>query len=191
MQSGTQQAFVTRESAFGLPALAILAAVKTPLHLPPILGLGPLAALAAAVDGDDGRANSQFLAAEAVVGFTIKGGVAQDPVPGNEQRGLLHGGSKLGRIVAGPGADGGRSQEMAAGVTDDRQLGPRAGRVLFAGAGEEIAGSVLAIQARGIDGRFGPLIDQAAVLGAHGGHDEEENGLPFFKSRGKALQSVE
>ncbi len=50
---------------------------------------------------------------------------------------------------------------------------------------------MLAIQTRGIDGRLGPGVDQAAVLGARRGRDEEKNGLPFFSSRLLALQSVE
>ena len=50
---------------------------------------------------------------------------------------------------------------------------------------------MLTVQAGGIDGGLGLLVDQAAVLGADGGCDEEKHGLPFFSSRLMALQRVE
>ena len=50
---------------------------------------------------------------------------------------------------------------------------------------------MLALQARGVHGCLGLLLDQAAVLGAHDGRDEENKGFPFFSSRPMALQSVE
>ena len=40
---------------------------------------------------------------------------------------------------------------------------------------------MLAFQTGRVNRCFGPLADQATVLGAHGGLDEEENGLPLFE----------
>ncbi len=137
-QGGTEQPLVPRERTFGLPALAVLAAVETPLHLPPVLGLGLLAAVAAAIHRDDGRADSQILATEAMIFLAVEGGVAQDAVPRDDQRGLFHGRGKLRSIVARSGADRGRSEEMAAGVADDGQLRPQTRGVLLAGAGEVV-----------------------------------------------------
>ena len=182
---------MAREGAFGLPALAVLAAVETPLHLPPVLALGPLAALATSVDRDDRRADSQILAAKAVIFLAVEGGIAQDAVPGNNQSGFFHGRGELRTVVAGTGADGCRGEEVAAGIADDGQFGPQTRGLLFAGAGKIVTGSVLTIQTRGIDGCLGPLLDQAAVLSAHRRLDEEKNGLPFFNSRWTALQRVE
>jgi hypothetical protein len=190
-QGRTEKSLVTRKSAFDLPALAVLAPVETPLHLPPVFRLGPLAAVATSVDRNYRRADPQTLAAEAVIFLAVEGGIAQDPVPGDNQGGFFHGRGKLRPIIAGTGADCGRGEEVAAGIADDRQLRPQTCGLLFAGAGKVVAGSVLAIQSRGIDGCLGLLVDQAAVLGAHRGGDEEKNGLPFFSSRWTALQRVE
>ena len=51
---------------------------KAALHLPAILGFRPLAPLAAPVDRDDGAADAQFFAAEAMIRFAVEGGIAQD-----------------------------------------------------------------------------------------------------------------
>ena len=50
---------------------------------------------------------------------------------------------------------------------------------------------MLAVHAGGVDGGLGLLVNQAAFLSAHGGTDVKEKRLPFFNSRGAALQSVE
>ncbi len=80
---------------------------------------------------------------------------------------------------------------MATRVADDGEFGPQASAVLFARPLEKGGGSVPAFQARRVNGRLGPLANQAAVLGADGGLDEEENNLPFLSSRCWALQRVE
>lgn len=182
---------MAREGTLRLPALPVLPLRKAAFHLPTILGLGPLASLTAPVDRDYGAPNAQFFAAEPMVLFAIEGGIAQDTIPAHDERSLVEGRGKLRGIVTGAGADGSRREEMATGVADGGEFGPQPGAVLFAGALEEIRGGVLAFQARGVNGRLGPLVDQAAVLGAHGGLDEEENDLPLFKSRRSALQRVE
>jgi hypothetical protein len=55
--------------------------------------------------------------------------------------------------------------------------------VFLAGALEEVVGGVAAFQAGGIDGGLGLGPDQAALLGARGGLEEERDDLPFFSSR--------
>jgi hypothetical protein len=72
---------------------------------------------------------------------------------------------------------------VAGGVADHRELGPRAGAGLFAGPLEEVTGGVVTLQAGGVDGRLGLLVDQAALRGARGGLEEEADDLPFFRSR--------
>ena len=182
---------MARERTFGLPSLAIFAAVEPPLHLAAVLGLGPFATLGPLVDGDDGGANAQFLTAQAMIRFAIIGGIPEHTVPRNKDAGTFHGRSKLRTIIAGTGAHGGRGEEVAGGVADDRQLRPQACRVPFTGTGEVVAGGVPTLQARGINGRLGLRADEAAFLGAHGGRDEEKHGFPFFSSRCRALQRVE
>ena len=190
-QRGAEQTLMPREGAFRLPALAILPPVEPSFHLPSVLRPRPLAALAATVDRDDSRAHPQIFATQAMMLFAIEGGVAEDAVPTNEHACLFQSRGELGGIIARTRADGRRRPEVAGGVADDGELRPRAGRAFLAGSNEEVTGGVATVQARGINGCFGPLVDQAALLRAHGGHDEEESGLPFFKSRCSALQRVE
>ena len=52
-----------------------------------------------------------------------------------------------------------------------------------AGTDKEVAGGVMALQTRGVDGGFRLLPDQAARLSARGGLEEEQAEAPFFKSR--------
>jgi len=52
-----------------------------------------------------------------------------------------------------------------------------------AGPCEEVAGGVTALQASSIDSGLRLVADQAALLGARGGLEEEQDDLPFFSSR--------
>jgi len=72
---------------------------------------------------------------------------------------------------------------MTGRIAGDGQLDPGLGAELAAGPLEEVAGSVSALQAGGINGSGGLGLDQAARLGARGGLEEEQDELPFFNSR--------
>jgi len=190
-QRRVEQALVAREGALRLPALAVDPLVpaalrplaEAPPHLPPVAGPGPLAALAPPVERDDRGADAQALPAQPVVLLAIEGRVGQQAVPGHSQRRLPHGRPQLRRVVAGGRADGGGGEEVAAGVADDGELGPQPGAVLAAGALEEVLRSVAALQAGGVEGRLGLGANQAALAGARGGLEEEQDELPFFRSR--------
>ena len=52
-QGGAQASLGSGDDAFSLPALAVFAAMETPLHLPLITRLGPAAAAVAWVELDD------------------------------------------------------------------------------------------------------------------------------------------
>lgn len=171
-----------RDGAFHLPALTVLPLGEALLHLAVVLGLRPLAALVAAVDRDDGGANLEGLSAVAMVVLAVKGGVTQDAVPGDHHRGLAQRRAELGGIVTRTQADGGGGEELTAGVAADRELDPRLGAALLAGPLEEVARGVPALQAGGVEGGLGPRADQAALLGADGGLEEEQQERPFFSS---------
>src|SRR6516165_1060596 len=91
-----QPAFVPTERGFRLPPLPIDAVVAGPApllaealdHLPPVLGLRPFPAAPTTVQRDYRGADAQVLAAVAVMGFAVEGGVCQDPIPGDDQRRL-------------------------------------------------------------------------------------------------------
>jgi len=182
---------MTRKGALRLPTLPVLPLGEMAFHLPAVLGLGPLAPLAAPVDRDDGAPDAQRLTAKAMILFAVEGGIAQDAIPTHDERGLVERRGKLRGIVTRAGADGGRRKEMTAGITDDGEFGPQPGAVRFARTLEEIGRGVLTLQPGSVNRRLGPIVDQAAVLGAHGRLDEEKNDLPFFSSRCSALQRVE
>ena len=115
--------------------------------------------------------------------FAVEGGIAEDTIPAHNERGLVESRDKLRGIVTRAGADSGRRKEMTAGITDDGEFGPQPGAVLAAGPLEEVLRGVAAFQAGGVNGRFGLFANQAALLGAHGGLEEEADDLPFFSSR--------
>jgi len=181
-QRRVQEALVPREGALRLPALPVLALGEPLLHLPAKPCLGPLPPLVAAVDRDGRRADVQVLPAEPVVLLAVERRVGEHPIPGHPQRRLEHRRPELRAVVARADRDGGGGEEVAGGVTGDRQLGPERGGLLFPGPREEVMGGVAALQAGGIDGRLGLGADQAARLGARGGLPEEGDDLPFFRS---------
>ena len=176
----TETPLVARAGALRLPALAVLPLGEALLHLAAVLGLGPRAALVAAVDRDDGGADAQVLAGEAVVLLAVEGRVTQHAIPRDDQAGLLHRRAELRGVVTRAEADGGRGEEMAAGVASDGELDPGLGAELAAGPLEEEARGVPALQAGGIDGGGRFVRDQAAFLRARGGLEEEQDELPFF-----------
>jgi len=178
-----QAALVPGEGALRLPALPVFPLGEAPLHLPAVLGLGPLAAPVAAVDRDDRGADAEVLAGEAVVLLAVEGGIPEQAIPGDDKAGLSQRGAELRGIVAGADGDGGRGEEVAGGVAGDRELDPGLGAEPAAGALEEVARGVPALQAGGVDGGLGLRADQAALLGARGGLEEEQDELPFFSSR--------
>ena len=190
-QRRTQNALVAGEDALRLPPLpvhalmlAALGLLAEPLHhLPPVATLGPLPPLTAAVEGDDRGADALVLATVAVVLLAVEGRVRQHTVVADNQRRLRHRRTELGRVVGRSKADGGRREEMASRVAGHGQLGPQPGVMLAACAFKEVAGSVPAFHAGGIDGGGRLVGNQAALACARGGLSEEQDELPFFSSR--------
>lgn len=166
------------------PGSAPLGLLAEPLdHLPPELGFGPLPALAAGVDRDDGGTHPEILPRVPVVRLGIECGVGQNPVPGDDQGRLGHDRSELGGVIRRAGGDGRPGEEVGLGVAGDGQLGPQPGRVLAAGPLEEVPGRVPALQPGPVDGRGRFLTDQAAIGCGRGGTEKEEDDLPLFSSR--------
>jgi hypothetical protein len=190
-QRRAEKSFVPTEGALRLPALSVDALVPAALcllaetlhHLPTVARLWPLPTLVPSVDRDHRRADAQFFAAVAVALLAVEGRIAQHSVVTDRQRCLSHHRTQLRRVVGRPEADGRSGQQGAGGVAGDGQLGPQPGVMFAAGALEEVARGVPALQAGGIDGSGRLLRDQAAFLAARGGLVEEQDELPFFSSR--------
>src|SRR3981189_1705729 len=66
-QAGAQAPLDLRDRAFRLPALAVFAAVKTPLHRAAVAARGPFASGPPPVEFDDRAANAQALARQGMV----------------------------------------------------------------------------------------------------------------------------
>jgi hypothetical protein len=190
-ESTPEPALVPAERGLRLPTLAIDALVPAALrllaepldHLPPVCGLGPLAAPPAAVQRDDGGPHPEVLPGVPVVFLGIERGVGQDTIPVEYEGRLGHDRAELRGIITRAGGDGGPGEEMTPGVAGDGQLGPQPGRVFPPGPLEEVPGGVPTLQPGAID-RGGRLVtDQAAVDCGRGGAQEEADDLPFFSSR--------
>ncbi len=149
-----QPAFVPAERGFRLPPLAIHPAVAgtprllpEPLdHLPSVLGLGPLPALPATVQRDDGRPDPEILAAVPVVGFAVERRIGQNPVPGDDQGCLGHRRAELRGIVTRAGGDSGPGEEVTGGIAGNGEFGPEPGGLFPPRSLEEVPGCVTALQ---------------------------------------------
>lgn len=188
-----EPALVPGKGALGLPPLAehplvpvaLGAGAEVPGHLGPVLA-ARFAIMAARVDRDYRRADAQLLPRLSVVRLGVERGVRQHPVPKDQQGRQEQDRGELRGVVGRAGGDGGTGDEVRMRVEGGGQLRPGAGRVLGAAAGDEVSGGVAAIQAGGIDGRSGPLGDQAAVECGRDGALEEVDEDPPFKSRPSA-----
>ena len=183
-QGRAEQPLVPGEGTLHLPALAVDAAVEAPLHLPAVLGLGPLAAVAPAVERADGGADLPVLAAQPVVVLGVVGGVGQHPVPAGVPGGLVDNVGEQRRLVGRADADLGSGQQVTLDVAGDLQEDIAAhGEALGLVAAGVVAGGVAAVQAGAIDGGRGPLADQAAQPGAAERPALELAEPPFLRSR--------
>jgi hypothetical protein len=116
-----------------------------------------------------------------VVGLAVERSVGEHPIPVDGQGGLGHDRAELGGVVGRAGGHGGPGQEVAVGITGDGELGP--GDVLGPRPAGEVPGRVPALQPGGIDRCRRLVRDQPAVGCGRGGAEEEDDELPFFKSR--------
>jgi hypothetical protein len=185
-----ESSLVSTEGTFGLPPLAEHPLVPVPLltraevtrHLGAVLA-ARFALVPTRVDRDHACADAQVLPRETVVLLGVERGIGQHPVPSDQQGRQEQDGRELGGIVGRAGGDRGTGDEMGVGVDGGGQLGPGAGGMLSAAAGDEVTRGVPAIQARGIDSDGRLIGDQPRVdCGRDGALEEVDEGPPF-KSR--------
>ena len=190
VQGTPESPLVPGEGALGLPPLAehplVPGAVRLgsepPGHLTPVLP-ARLPGVAAGVDRDDRRPDAQLLPGVGVVGLAVERGVGQDPVPADGEGRLGQDRSELRGVVGRAGGGGGPGDEVAARIDRDGELGPGPGGLLRPGPVDEVAGCVPALQPGGIDGDGRLRPDQAAVGSGRGGAEEQDDELPFLRSR--------
>lgn len=166
-QRRTEEAFVPRDGAFGLPSVIVDMPGKAAFHLPPVWGPGSFFARASWVQGDHRGGDAESLSAEAMIVLAVVGGVGQKPIPAHVAGGLDHGFGELGGVVGGTSAGNDTGNQVGSGVTDDGQLGPaQATEALVALALHVIGTGVPGLKTCGVDGALGTLVDQAQAVGA-------------------------
>ncbi len=174
-QRRAEQPWVPREGALCLPTLPVdapvtAAAPLAPAALPPLppgACLGSLPPPIAAVRQEDRRADAPVLPGPALVLRAGQGGLGPHAVSAHSQGRLGQGRAQRRRVVGRAAAHGRRGEEG----------------VLAAGTREEAARGGAALQAGAVPGGCGPLADQAALLGARGGREEEPDAVPLWSSR--------
>ena len=190
-QRTAQPTFVTRERRFRLPPLtehplvtrALRLLAKSLHHLPSIVGLGPLAALAPTVQRNHRRPDLQVLAAIPVVSFAVERRIGQHAVPVHSQGRLGQDRTQLRRIVGRTGGHRGPGDEVTGGIDRDGELGPEPCGVAVAGSLEEVSRGVTAFETGAINGGRWRGADQTALDCGRGRPVEEADNLPFFRSR--------
>lgn len=192
-KGGAQSAFGPRDDAFGLPALAIFATVKTPLHLPSITCLGPTAAAIARVELDDCRADAQTLAGHHVIGFGVVAAVAQEAVDLQVPCCGQHRRLEQREVVAGSHAGQRRDNEMALGVADEGELGELGNSIASISITQALGimrRPHRGFQTRGIDRRLGARLDQAIRFSIRDDRAQQAVKAPFFARRLRAWKRV-
>jgi hypothetical protein len=178
-----QQAFVSRDGALDLPALAVDPLGKALLHLASVLRLGPLSSVSFP-SRNDGRSNPERLPAEYVVVLGVVSRVSQDPIKGHQSRSFLHGRCELGRVLRRPHADVRPRQEMGAPITDQGHLGPAHSDMPLLPLSPHVVSTDMAgLQARGVHDAFRALGDELQLASAPEDLSLKNSEGSFFKRR--------
>jgi hypothetical protein len=188
---GPELAFVLGERAFDVNSLGVDVARESAFERSTIATLGP-SAVFAHVHGSHQGSNAQKLSAEFVMALTVIGGVGQDLIKRDPKGAFHQGRGEIGRVVAGALAHLSRQPQVAAGMTEHRQLGesmgPKASGVGPLAAVVET--HVPSFVSGGIDGPFGFFLDQAAAVGEVGDRVEQSIETPFLRRRWWAFCSA-
>ena len=191
VQGTPESPLVPGEGALGLPPLAehplvpgaVRLGYEPPGHLAPVLP-ARRAGVAAGVDRDDRRPDAQLVPGVRVVGLGVERGVRQHPVPADGEGRLGEDRPELRGVVGRAGGDGGPGDEVASCIDRDGELPADVeGWWRAPASGGEVPGRVATLQPGRIDRRRGPLADQAAVECGRGGAEQEDDELPFLRSR--------
>ncbi len=183
-QRRVQSSFVPRDDALDLPAISVDPLMESSLHLATISCLGPAPASVAPVERDDRTAYAQLLPAQPMIGFAVVAGIGQQSGQTYVPNRLAHRGRKLRMIVARSANHAGGCDQVALGVTDQRQLGPAAtAESPVSTAIHEVGADVVSLQAGGINRAFGLWADQAALCCPPEDDGQQSLKSPFFISR--------
>jgi len=183
-QGGAEQALVSGNSAFDLPAIVVHTFVKASLHLSPVFCGGPPAASASGVQRDYRGTDTKLLTAEAVIMLTIVGSVGKEPIKWKVPCRQDHRFPELGRVVGGPPSRNDRGNQMSLAVTDDGHLRPATATELLVALAVNVIGTgVPVLQSGGVNDPLCTLFYQAEVAGTLENRSEQALKSPFFSRR--------
>jgi len=123
-QGREQAPLVLREGGFDVVALSVLSLEEPSAHLSSVSGLRPLAAPDAGIEGDDGQAHVEAVSREPMIGFAVKGRVADGGIHGGMSAGLAQERRPEHTFVSGAAGDPDGQPEVGVGMAGDGQLGP-------------------------------------------------------------------
>jgi len=177
-----QEALVLAEGALDLPPLAVDAPVEPPGHLRPIMPRGRCTG-PALVDGNNRGTNPKLLSAQSMVMLGVVGCVGQKALKPQVPCGLTHGLRELGRIVARTAREHRPCQKVRCGMADYGELRPVLAAFEPSAAAQVVKAALVCLQACGVNGSFGPLIDQAPASSSGESSRKERQESPFFSRR--------
>jgi len=187
----SESSFGLRDGGFDVPAVSVDAPVEPSAHLPPVAAGRPFACVAF-IEGDDRRTNAEFFPSQGVVVFPVVPGIGQQAVDRQASDGRSERLRELRRVLTGPRTEQGAGEEITVRVTEKRQLRKRVSRLaLVAATPDVVPRRVAAFETGGVDGGFGPRVDQAALTGNTENGIEEGIESPFFSNRSCAYLRVE
>ena len=182
-QGRTEATLMLRDHALNVPTTTVQPFREAAMHLLPVPARRQRPWAAAWIHRNDRRTHRQFFPTDAVVLLGVIRRVGVQAVDGHVSAGLANGGQEVRRVVARAFARLGCQDQMAVVVTDQGELRIASELLHPALPGQEVAADMVALQPRGINGRFGPLFDQAAGLGVAQNRREQSVKSPFFRSR--------
>lgn len=190
-QGRTETAFMARDGALDLPALAVDSSKEAPFHLTSIFCRGPRSGSSLA-RRNDGGTNAKLLSSEHMVVFSIVAGIGQEPIKVDVRCRLSHGWCELRRVLRGAETHEGAGQQVALAVAHQRQLRPvQAGEAFLAAAPDVVAADMARLKPCGIDDALGTFADQCALVRSLKDDSLEKNEGVFFNSRRSAYERVE
>ncbi len=183
-QRRSEMPFESGENRFGVGSATVATIGKTTMHLGAVFALWPLSPGPAGIQLDCGQTDVEFLAGQDMVVLAIVSGVGEKTIDVKIGGRLSQGWGEVRRILAGAASQTDPGDQMRLGMRDGGNLGPRylLEWLTVMTARGVVAADVAGLEAGGIDGAFGLVIDQATFSGAVEDRRKESSEALFFRS---------
>ncbi len=182
-QERCEPSFESRNRTFRLHPLTVFGVRKMPVHLSPVLALGPTPP-PSPVDLDDCAADAQNLASEHMIVFCVVAGIRQKSVDADSSASLLQDRTHQGSVVARTIAYDGMDQQVCGVVASQRQFGPSRKEIAFLPCFVSIMRrAVSCFQSGRVDAGFLFRADKSLLLGVVEDCVQQPVEQTFFKRR--------